>query len=89
MARLFRVISWGRTSTGRRRGSTALSSALERARGVRKILAIKGKHAVLSSASDIEFYDSVLLVCNHADFYGVLYYLEIYIWTERNGGGLF
>lgn len=48
-------------------------------RGLRKILAIKERRAVLSSA--LGTYGPIAVptvVCNHADFYGVSYYPEIY-----------
>lgn len=85
MTRLFRVISWDRTAGvrgggggegGKRVGSPCLS-ALERtdAGGVRKILAIKGKRAVLSGASGAPgpYCSGETALCNHVDFYGISY----------------
>jgi len=56
MTRLFHVISWGRSTSMEKEGRSRVFRSAYDAGAVRKILAIKGKHAVLSSASGVQSY---------------------------------
>lgn len=78
MTRLFRVISWGRT-TSKEGESRVYQPSSSRRGGGKKNIGNKGK--ACRSVGCIG--RTVLLqrrttVCNHVDFYGISYYCEIY-----------